>query len=341
MTTLTGVDRQSLARLEKLKEVDAHTRGLSIEPLWERIPPEKLDLEKIDWVIVGGESGNPDSRPFDLAWARELRDLCRDRGVAFFCKQLGRNPVESQMRLRLKNGHGGNWDEWPEDLRVREFPKAFYEYRPIPQKLSPTRPALMKKKKPHPAGITTEQQTRFKELDSTVRKAAKGVVEASIALAEIKAQKLYKAGGHDDFEAYCREVHNMSKAYAYSLMASGRTYLKLSTIVESKGLSVDQLPKVESQLRELSRVKDPEQQCAILAEVIEEKGTDYTAADITEKVEIVRKKAIKKRKPTPSQRIEQARESFARLREIVGDCGYGKDEDEVVELLEKLERLLG
>ncbi len=340
MTTLTGADRQSLVRLEKLKEVDAHMRGLSIEPLWERIPPEKLNLEKIDWVIVGGESGNPDSRPFDLAWARELRDLCRNRGVAFFCKQLGRNPLEDGQVLRLRDKHGGNWDEWPEDLRVREFPSAFYEYRPIPKRLSKNRPSIMKETKTTKNEPTVEQRTRFKELDSTVRKAAKGVVDASIALAEIKAQKLYKAGGHDDFEAYCREVHNMSKAYAYSLMASGRTYLKLSTIVESKGLSVDQLPKVESQLRELSRVKDPEQQWEILAEVIEEKGSDYTAADITVKVDKVRKKADRKRKPTPSQRIEQARESFERLWEIVGDYGYGKDEGEVVELLEKLEKLL-
>ncbi len=341
MTTLTGPDRQSLARLEKLKDVDAHIRGLSIEPLWERIPPEKLDLEKIDWVIVGGESGNPDSRPFDLAWARELRDLCRDLGVAFFCKQLGRNPVEDGKGLRLRDKHGGDWDEWPEDLRVREFPKAFCEYRPAPNRLTPTRPSIKKGKKMKAYELTPEQQTRFKELDSTVRKAAKGVVEASIALAEIRENKLFKAGGHATFVEYCEKVHQMSKTYAYSLIASGRTYLQLSSIAENHGVDVDKLPRVESQLRELSRVKDPEQQYSILAEVIEEKGSDYTAADITEKVEKVRKKAGKKRTPTPSQRIEQARESFERLREIVGDVDYGKEEDEVVELLEKLERLLG
>ncbi|MCC5850576.1 MAG: DUF5131 family protein, partial [Verrucomicrobia bacterium] len=50
-------------------------------------------LTGIDWLIVGGESGNKDARPFDLAWARELRDLCREQGVAFFCKQLGSHPV--------------------------------------------------------------------------------------------------------------------------------------------------------------------------------------------------------------------------------------------------------
>ncbi|MCC5850355.1 MAG: DUF5131 family protein, partial [Verrucomicrobia bacterium] len=93
MTTMTGADRQNLVRLGKLKEVDAHIRGLSVEPLWERIPSEKLDLTGIDWLIVGGESGSKDARPFDLAWARELRDHCREQGVAFFCKQLGSHPV--------------------------------------------------------------------------------------------------------------------------------------------------------------------------------------------------------------------------------------------------------
>ncbi len=40
-----------------LLSVDARIRGLSVEPLWERIPPPKLKLKGIDWVIVGGESG--------------------------------------------------------------------------------------------------------------------------------------------------------------------------------------------------------------------------------------------------------------------------------------------
>jgi len=49
---------------------------------------------RISWVIVGGESGDR-ARPFDLAWARKLRDQCRDAGVAFFMKQLGARPVDS------------------------------------------------------------------------------------------------------------------------------------------------------------------------------------------------------------------------------------------------------
>jgi len=92
--------------------------------------------DRVDWVIVGGESG-PHARPFDVAWARSLREQCEAAGVAFFMKQIGKRPVEEQWSsegghtlgvrpyragTRL-DAHGGNPDEWPEDLRVREFPR--------------------------------------------------------------------------------------------------------------------------------------------------------------------------------------------------------------------------
>lgn len=123
MTTITGPD--TLGRVDALRDVPAAKRGLSIEPLWNRIPPKDLDLADIDWVIVGGESGRKACvHPFDLAWARELRDHCQNHGVAFFLKQLGRRPMEGGQELHLRDGHGGDWSEWPEDLRVRQMPRA-------------------------------------------------------------------------------------------------------------------------------------------------------------------------------------------------------------------------
>jgi protein gp37 len=85
MTTLTGPDPGSMKRLADLKKVKASIKGLSIEPLWDRIAPKNLDLSGIDWLIVGGESGSGNlTRPFDLAWAEELRDYCSKKKVAFF-----------------------------------------------------------------------------------------------------------------------------------------------------------------------------------------------------------------------------------------------------------------
>lgn len=69
-------------------------------------------LPRLDWVIVGGESG-PGARRMDLGWARQIVELCWAADVPVFVKQLG-----STHGLRK----GGDMDTWPEDLRVREFP---------------------------------------------------------------------------------------------------------------------------------------------------------------------------------------------------------------------------
>ena len=132
MTTLTCADKANLCRLDQLREVDAVCRGLSIEPLRERIPASKLDLSGIDWVIVGGESGAiRNVHPFHLEWALELKEHCQANGVAFFMKQLGRAPYWQGQAIKLKNTHGGDWNEWPAEagLNVREFPAYFHNYK--------------------------------------------------------------------------------------------------------------------------------------------------------------------------------------------------------------------
>lgn len=90
----------------------------------------------VNWVIVGGESGKG-SRPCNIDWIRSIRDQCRDAGVACFVKQLGAVPgfdpkVEDGSFHHTRDGlcikkltdkKGGDIDEWPEDLRVREMPE--------------------------------------------------------------------------------------------------------------------------------------------------------------------------------------------------------------------------
>lgn len=65
----------------------------------------------IDWIIVGGESG-ASCRPFDPEWARHIHWQCRNAGIPFFMKQLGGFPDKHHDPA-----------EWPEDLRVQEFPE--------------------------------------------------------------------------------------------------------------------------------------------------------------------------------------------------------------------------
>ena len=75
-----------VGRADELRRVPAAVRFISAEPLLGRL--EGLDLTDIDWLIAGGESGRR-ARPVDPEWIRDLRDRCRDEGVAFFFKQWG------------------------------------------------------------------------------------------------------------------------------------------------------------------------------------------------------------------------------------------------------------
>lgn len=128
MTTITGPAK--LDRIEALRYIPASVSGLSLEPLWERIPANRLNLYGISWVIAGGESGRAEYvRPFDVEWAEEIRDHCQRRKAAFFLEQLGRVPRLGGDAMILRDNHGGDWDEWPETLRVREFPEYFHQYR--------------------------------------------------------------------------------------------------------------------------------------------------------------------------------------------------------------------
>ncbi|TXH54378.1 MAG: DUF5131 family protein, partial [Desulfurellales bacterium] len=80
-------------------------------------------VRAIDWCIVGGESGHG-ARPFNIQWARDLRDQCKAAGVPFFFKQAGAHAHcgDGGYPLALTDKKGGDPSEWPEDLRVREFP---------------------------------------------------------------------------------------------------------------------------------------------------------------------------------------------------------------------------
>lgn len=103
----------------------------------------------INWVIVGGESGHG-ARPLQLQWAWDVVRQCQAARVPVMVKQLGQHVLDHGMAgpgehwpagivrqhhprrdeldpgfiVHLKNRKGGDWSEWPEDLRVRQFPEA-------------------------------------------------------------------------------------------------------------------------------------------------------------------------------------------------------------------------
>jgi protein gp37 len=73
------------------------------------------------WVVPGGESG-PGARAFQLEWGYAAIAAGRRYGVKVFMKQLGARPTLAGNTLRLRDSKGGDMSEWPEDLRVREWP---------------------------------------------------------------------------------------------------------------------------------------------------------------------------------------------------------------------------
>jgi protein gp37 len=104
-------------RIDHLRGCGAAVRFLSLEPLLGPVPD--LNLEGIDWVIAGGESG-AHARPLEYEWVVDIRDQCAAASTAFFFKQWGgRTPKANGRTL-----DGELWDEMPDaQTPVMAIPK--------------------------------------------------------------------------------------------------------------------------------------------------------------------------------------------------------------------------
>jgi protein gp37 len=94
------------SRISFLRRTNAHVKFLSCEPLIG--PLNNLNLNEIDWVIVGGESGRS-PRPMDELWVTSIQNQCVKAGVPFFFKQWGGKNKKRAGRLL----HGRTFDEMP------------------------------------------------------------------------------------------------------------------------------------------------------------------------------------------------------------------------------------
>ena len=100
-------------RIDLLRKTNAKVKFLSCEPLIG--PLHNINLKKIDWVIVGGESGYR-PRLMETNWVLDIQEQCNKADVAFFFKQWG-------GRNKKKNGrllNGKTYDEMPGILELEE-----------------------------------------------------------------------------------------------------------------------------------------------------------------------------------------------------------------------------
>lgn len=130
-TTVTG--KKTAFRAYELEQVrGGGFKWLSIEPMWNKINFRYDHLPTTKLFIYGGESGTGNVTPCDATNLIEHIELNAYYRRQTFIKQLGSNAYYKGEKLKLKDFHGGNWDEWPTELRVREFPvnkyRSFWDY---------------------------------------------------------------------------------------------------------------------------------------------------------------------------------------------------------------------
>ena len=110
---------EGLPRIDKLRNLKASVLFLSIEPLLEDLG--KINLKSIDWVIVGGESGNK-ARPMEKEWVVNIKEQCDKNDVAFFFKQWGTWGADKVKRNKKVNGkklEGKIWQKYPKIIEKK------------------------------------------------------------------------------------------------------------------------------------------------------------------------------------------------------------------------------
>lgn len=116
-------DQASGRRVRDLADCRAKVKFISGEPQSSYVDPESIPgSSEIDLWIQGGMSG-AQAKPFDVRWAVKWSAWCAANGKAYFLKQFGAHVVSGGVRLKFKDSHAGDWNEWGEAFRIRQWPE--------------------------------------------------------------------------------------------------------------------------------------------------------------------------------------------------------------------------
>ena len=341
---MTSVEDQERAgRVAELIEAPSLFRGLSMEPLLGPVTLKQEWLEKLDWVIVGGESGR--ARPMHPDWVRALQEQCAQAGVKFFFKQWGCwSPDKKLANTSLSNvaffNPGSDKPVFLSDMEPKERRSVM---------ANPGDKVLMfradkkqagklldgQRYRNHPFGkkipdreivspLSKDERAQLASCEMRIREGLGTFVDVGTALMEIRNAHLYR-GTHPNFEAYVQSVLALSRPRAYQLIDSAQVMQDLSTIVDIP------LPQNEAQARELRRWKTPEERVEKWKTVVSAAGAEPLTA------EFIRHSLRAPQPTTPDTTVAKMRACLARLRGLAAACPV---DAEALELIARLEQII-
>jgi protein gp37 len=249
---VTVESSKHIDRIDDLKHVPAQIKYLSIEPLIDDLG--EVDLNGIDWVIAGGESGNSIKklRPIKIEWVNRIRNICAEESIPFFFKQWGRkefNPDQNDPTIPKKEqkskdylpkgGHlidGKKYNEMPE---IEEYFGAM---------------------------IIPELKTEIEELDQAIHDSIKSMTREWITIGESLAkiqEKIEAVGsgkrfwqtylGVNSFEEYCKTKLEITRQTATQMRLGYNLIKSLKPeLLESEN---DKIPSY-TKLRAITKYSD-------------------------------------------------------------------------------------
>lgn len=346
---MTSVEDQLRAsRIDQLIATPAKYRALSVEPLLGPVKLKPQWLRKLNWIIVGGESGHG-ARPMQPQWVRGIRDQCEASGVKFLFKQWGCwSPDETLAKEDLSNAihFAGAGDMKPTCLEKmditarRRFQAAtkggtwmFRTSKGIAGNFLDGRQHLA-----HPFGkripkselvvtLNPGERKRLRDCEQTIRAGLGTFIEVGIALMEIRNSKLYR-GTHRTFEDYAQSVLSLTRPHAYRLMDSAQVVRDLSPIGD-----ISLLPTNEAQARELVRIKTAAERVAAWRKVIGATGDEPLTAKRVRETLFPRKVSAT---DDGQDRAQKIRPLVARLRRLFQDSNVQAEAGKLLGRLEDL-----
>lgn len=181
---------------------------------------------------------------------------------------------------------------------------------------------------------TAEETAEFKRLDTIVQNGVKGYIEAGVALIEIHAKSLWRAGEFNSWEHYCNSVAGISKAHAHRLMQASECVIELDRDSE-----LERKPKNESQVRPLLRIDDLGDRRAVWEAACywsEDKECELTAKIVTMMVDAFEENEYGEVKSKPSPQVKKRAETFAKLKTAIIEKISWEEAKQHLDELEKL-----